>query len=118
MTKCSQNIETFLFFVKRNIKFSADETEETNEEYQLQSRDDKFISSLAFLTNISNNLNILNMKLQGKKYNTHLNWSDTLKVYAINLCCLGLFCKGMMRPIFLNAVNYLVKKKYGFFCIL
>ena len=74
MTMCSQNIERFIFFVKRNIKFSAEETEGTTEEYQLQSRDDKFIGSLAFLTNINNHLNILNVKLQCKKIHISTGW--------------------------------------------
>ena len=45
------------------------ETEETTEEYKLQLNDDKFIGSLPFLTDISNHLFIINMKLQGKKQN-------------------------------------------------
>ena len=39
------------------------------EKYQLQLSDDKFIGLLTFLTDISTHLNILNMKLQGKKQN-------------------------------------------------
>ena len=43
------------------------ETEASTKEYQIQLSDDKFIGSLAFLTDISNHLNMLNLKLQGKK---------------------------------------------------
>lgn len=38
-------------------------------EYVIQLNDDKFIGSLAFLTDITNHLNILNLKLQGRKQN-------------------------------------------------
>ena len=38
------------------LHFLHNETEGTTEEYQLHLSDDKFIGSLAFLTDISNNL--------------------------------------------------------------
>ena len=58
-----QNIETFLFFAKRNIKFSREQKiRNTREKVQLLLNYDKFSASLAYLTDISNHVNILNMK--------------------------------------------------------
>ena len=55
------------FALRKEIYFLQSETEATTKEYQIQLRDDKFIGSLAFLTDISNHLNMLNLKLLGKK---------------------------------------------------
>ena len=49
------------------MDFFKNETEGTTEEYQIRLSDNKLIGSLAFLTDISNHLNILNVKLKGKK---------------------------------------------------
>ena len=55
------------FALRKEIYFLQSETEATTKEYQIQLGDDKFIGSLAFLTDISDHLNMLNLKLQGKK---------------------------------------------------
>ena len=52
-----QTLKHFFFFAKRNFKLLHSETEETTEKYQLQLKDDKFIGSSAFLTDIRNHLN-------------------------------------------------------------
>ena len=38
----------------------------------------------------------------------------TLKVFARNLCYLGLLCKGMMRLISLHAANYVLGEEKNF----
>ena len=102
--KRRKNIETFLCFEKRNIIFSAEEAEATTKQYQIQLSDDKFIGSLAFLTDISNHLNMLNLKLQGKK-----QFISQLVGHIENFCKkLVLFKASLQKTmlhIFLLAVN-------------
>ena len=50
------------FALGKEMYFLQSETEATTKEYQIQLSDDKFIGSLAFLTDISNHLNMLNFK--------------------------------------------------------
>ncbi|XP_076817402.1 general transcription factor II-I repeat domain-containing protein 2-like [Clavelina lepadiformis] len=64
-----KTLKHFFSLRKEILNFLQNEIEGTTETYQIQLSDDKFIGSLAFLTDISNHFNILNMKLQGKKQN-------------------------------------------------
>ena len=67
---------------KETFYFLQSETEESAKEYHTQLSDGNFTGSLTLLTDISNHLNILNMKLQGKKMS--LNCLDTSKVFTRN----------------------------------
>ena len=62
-----KTLKHFFALRKKILYFLQSETEATTKEYQIQLSDDKFNGSLAFLTDISNHLNKLNLKLQGKK---------------------------------------------------
>ena len=62
-----KTLKHFFALRKEILYFLQSETEATTKEYQIQLSDDKFIGSLAFLTDISNHLNMLNLKLSGKK---------------------------------------------------
>ena len=62
-----KTLKHFFALRKEILYFLQSETEATTKEYQIQVSDDKFIGSFAFLTDISNHLNMLNLKLQGKK---------------------------------------------------
>ena len=62
-----KTLKHFFALRKEILHFLQSETEATTKEYQIQLSDDKFIGSLAFLTDISNHLNMLNLELQSKK---------------------------------------------------
>ena len=62
-----KTLKYFFALRKEILYFLQSETETTTKEYQIQLSDDKFIGFLAFLTDIINHLNMLNLKLQGKK---------------------------------------------------
>ena len=62
-----KTLKHFFALRKEILYFLQSEKEATTKKYQIQSSDDKFIGSLAFLTDISNHLNMLNVKLQVKK---------------------------------------------------
>ena len=64
-----QILEHFFSLQKEMLNFLQNETEGMPEKYQLQLSDEKFIDSWAFLANITNHLNILNIKFQAKKQN-------------------------------------------------
>ena len=62
-----KTLKHFFALRKEILYFMQSETEATTKEYQIKLSDDKFIGTLAFLTDISDHLNMLNLKLQGKK---------------------------------------------------
>ena len=62
-----KTLKHFFALIKEILYFLQSETEATTKEYQIQLSHDEFIGFLAFLTDISNHLNMLNLKLQGKK---------------------------------------------------
>ena len=62
-----KTLKHFFALRKEILYFLQSETEATTKEYQIQLGDNKFIGSLAFLTDISDHLNMLNLKLLGKK---------------------------------------------------
>ena len=55
------------FALRKEILYFLQSEKATTKEYQIQLSDVKFIGSLAFLIGISNHLNMVNVKLQGKK---------------------------------------------------
>ena len=65
MIECRKHVTAFLSLRKEILFFLQDEVEGM-EKYESLLSDKKFIASLAFITNFTSQLNILNKKLQQK----------------------------------------------------
>ena len=68
MVECRKHVAAFLCFAQRNLFFLQHEVEGM-EKYETLLSDEKFIASLAFITDFTSQLNILNKKLQQKDQN-------------------------------------------------
>ena len=68
MVECRKHFAAFLSLRKEILLFLRKEVKGW-EKYEILLSDEKFIASLAFITDISTQLNILNQKLQQKDQN-------------------------------------------------
>ena len=67
MVKRRQDTETLFWSAQRNLLFFEEQLIDSTGHFQAQLQSTEFLCGLAFLTDMTNRLNMLNLSLQGKR---------------------------------------------------
>ena len=81
MIECRKHFAAFFFLRKEILLFLLEEVK-GSEKYEILLSDENFIASLAFITDILTQLNILDKKTATKRIKIYAIYLDILKLFA------------------------------------